>query len=235
MATSDNQRLNKLETDDGSPYTANPDPMADTDNMPPVTADVDETPKAVRYGAAVLLGLIFGVTCYMLGQRDSGYDYDRQTAASEQYSGKDGISIDGDHYLASAEPDFIYEAEGTATNASAAAQQPVKAMMAVTPSGNVVYLFGYDSAAVPENQELTAIAEHATKNGLCLDVRAYTDETGRPAYNQKLSERRAKAIGDYLIAHGIPANKVSVHGMGPTHQFGDDFLDRRAEVVEIAR
>ena len=33
--------------------------------VPAVTADVDETPGFVRYGAAILLGLAFGVGCYV--------------------------------------------------------------------------------------------------------------------------------------------------------------------------
>lgn len=39
----------------------------DTDDevVPAVTADVDETPGFVKYGAAILLGLAFGVGCYI--------------------------------------------------------------------------------------------------------------------------------------------------------------------------
>ena len=33
--------------------------------VPAVTADVDETPKVIKYGAAVLLGLAFGLGCYI--------------------------------------------------------------------------------------------------------------------------------------------------------------------------
>lgn len=56
--------------------------------VPPVTADVDETPKTIKYGAAVILGLAFGVGCYVW--YDGGGDYtandDRYSrAATEQY------------------------------------------------------------------------------------------------------------------------------------------------------
>ena len=97
----------------------------------------------------------------------------------------------------------------------------------------VVYLFQYDSSKIPETAALTNIANRASKAGMALDVKAYTDEHGRVAYNKRLSERRAKAIADYLVAHGMPAAKVVIHPMGPTHQFGSDAADRRAEITPL--
>lgn len=228
------------------------DYMGDTDNMPG-TADIDETPKTIRYGAAILLGLAFGVTCYLLGASEinDGKDVYKHPVATEKYFTQGGTygdpNIKGplpDPFLSPFEPalegeyythDVAVDQDFPTFQNSMATATPTKAAVVTTPSGTVVYLFEFDSTGVPENKELTAIAEHATANGMCLDVRAYTDEKGRPAYNQKLSERRAKAIGDYLVAHGVPSKDISIHGMGPTHAYGDDFLDRRAEVVEIAR
>jgi len=42
----------------------------------------------------------------------------------------------------------------------------------------------------------------------------HTDSKGDPKYNVALSKRRAEAVRDYLIAGGIPANKLRVVGMG---------------------
>ncbi|RKQ59008.1 Beta-barrel assembly machine subunit RmpM [Vogesella indigofera] len=42
----------------------------------------------------------------------------------------------------------------------------------------------------------------------------HTDYMGAEAYNQKLSERRANAVKDYLVAGGIPAEKISASGAG---------------------
>jgi len=41
-----------------------------------------------------------------------------------------------------------------------------------------------------------------------VEVDGHTDSVGSDAYNQKLSERRAKGVYDYLIAHGIEASRV---------------------------
>jgi len=42
----------------------------------------------------------------------------------------------------------------------------------------------------------------------------HTDSSGPQRYNQKLSERRAKSVADYLIAKGVPAAKVKQMGKG---------------------
>ena len=61
-------------------------------------------------------------------------------------------------------------------------------------------------------------------------VTAYTDETGSASYNQRLSEERARAIGDYLVAHGVARSHIKTQGCGPTHAFANNAQDRRAEV-----
>lgn len=224
--------------------------------IPAFTADVDETPAFIRYGSAILLGLAFGVGCYVwsiggVPSAPQNPDHTVKMAPTEQYFTSSGQHYDP--YMSPFEPnlDMNYTAVGANLRDAALAEsveplapgdyssQPLTsdqiARNATVDEETVVYLFETDSADVPESTELTAIAKHATANGLCLDVRAYTDETGRPAYNQKLSERRANAIADYLIAHGVPASKISVHPMGPTHAFADNAQDRRAEVIEIAQ
>jgi OOP family OmpA-OmpF porin len=41
-----------------------------------------------------------------------------------------------------------------------------------------------------------------------VTVAGYTDSVGKDAYNQSLSERRAKIVYDYLTAHGITADRL---------------------------
>lgn len=47
-----------------------------------------------------------------------------------------------------------------------------------------------------------------------LTIVGHADRIGPAAYNQKLSERRAIAIRDYLVAQGIEAEKISASGVG---------------------
>ncbi|WP_144096707.1 OmpA family protein [Croceicoccus sediminis] len=47
-----------------------------------------------------------------------------------------------------------------------------------------------------------------------VDVYGFTDNTGSEAYNLQLSERRAKAVADYLIYQGVPAARLATKGFG---------------------
>lgn len=99
------------------------------------------------------------------------------------------------------------------------------------PAMVVVYLFDYDKSGVEENAKLTGVANQAVKDGSNVVVNAYTDEHGSVAYNKKLSARRANAIRDYMVKHGVPASHVKANGMGPTHAYaGGDSQNRRAEI-----
>lgn len=42
----------------------------------------------------------------------------------------------------------------------------------------------------------------------------HADRIGKDAYNQKLSERRAAAVKDYLVGKGVEANRVYAEGKG---------------------
>jgi sodium-type flagellar protein MotY len=43
-------------------------------------------------------------------------------------------------------------------------------------------------------------------------IDGHTDDTNSGGYNQKLSNRRAKAVQDYLKAEGVPAKKIEIKG-----------------------
>src|ERR1051326_962041 len=51
---------------------------------------------------------------------------------------------------------------------------------------------------------------------LKVDVIAYTDGTGNPTYNQKLSQQRAYSIKSYLVSTGIPDSRVKTIAYGET-------------------
>ena len=50
--------------------------------------------------------------------------------------------------------------------------------------------------------------------GLKVQVEGYTDSTGTPEYNQRLSEQRAMTVRDYLVGQGINMNSVTAQGLG---------------------
>ncbi len=54
------------------------------------------------------------------------------------------------------------------------------------------------------------------------EIDGYTDSTGSAAYNQKLSERRAAAVADYLTAQGISGGRLLVQGYGENNPVADN-------------
>ncbi|MGV7929444.1 MAG: OmpA family protein [Spirochaetota bacterium] len=48
-----------------------------------------------------------------------------------------------------------------------------------------------------------------------IEVRGHTDSTGEKAHNQRLSERRADAVVEYMIKNGISPERLSAVGFGP--------------------
>lgn len=49
-----------------------------------------------------------------------------------------------------------------------------------------------------------------------LRISGHTDNRGNKAFNQELSEKRAKACFDYLVSHGISADRMTHAGYGET-------------------
>ena len=58
--------------------------------------------------------------------------------------------------------------------------------------------------------------------GLKLQVEGYTDSTGSPETNQKLSENRAGAVKDFLVTQGVSINNISATGFGEAKPVADN-------------
>ncbi len=71
--------------------------------------------------------------------------------------------------------------------------------------------------------------------GYHLEITGYTDNVGNAFANQQLSEDRARACYEYLIARGVPAERMSYQGLGPTNPIASNrtirgrMLNRRVE------
>jgi outer membrane protein OmpA-like peptidoglycan-associated protein len=79
--------------------------------------------------------------------------------------------------------------------------------------------FAFDSADIQPASEDTLIraAQSLRDNPTArVEIDGHTDDIGTPAYNSKLSEARAAAVADWLIAHGIDGSRLTVRGFGNT-------------------
>ncbi|ABV86251.1 OmpA family protein [Shewanella pealeana] len=92
---------------------------------------------------------------------------------------------------------------------------PVTAKPVVFPALTVTSLFDFDSSELTNSDSLTAVIERLNQVPTAIaNIKGYTDSTGAAAYNQALSERRAQAVADDLIAAGIKPEQIEVHGFG---------------------
>ena len=88
-------------------------------------------------------------------------------------------------------------------------------MVVVLPDST--FKFDFDSADLkPRNRELLSRVAGIllASKGFSLSVFGYTDDIGTKEYNQKLSERRAEAVRDYIVQAGIDPSIIDAKGFG---------------------
>jgi len=70
-----------------------------------------------------------------------------------------------------------------------------------------------------------------------VDIIGHASADGDDAYNQRLSERRANAVRDYLVSQGMQPVRVATYGMGETQPIADNATsegraaNRRVEIL----
>lgn len=94
-------------------------------------------------------------------------------------------------------------------------QFPLASITAPVLIDNIFYDF--DKATLrPESTEaldkLIALLEE--NPNVTIELSAHTDYRGSAAYNQRLSQRRAESVVNYLTGHGIAADRLSPMGYG---------------------
>ncbi|MFH4416001.1 MAG: OmpA family protein [Neisseriaceae bacterium] len=97
--------------------------------------------------------------------------------------------------------------------------QPAPEMQESVISLSSTFLFGFDKSTLrPEAIEtLNQVAAKIKEPGVQVEsivVEGHTDFMGKEAYNQALSERRAKVVREYLIGQGVSAESISAVGLG---------------------
>lgn len=117
----------------------------------------------------------------------------------------------------------------------------------VTNTGNALIvtmpqdiLFATDSATLRPDlrRDLQAVARNLLSYpNSTIEVIGHTDNTGGAAYNQDLSERRARAVADELRFNGVPAGRVAAYGRGEDQPIASNYTaegraqNRRVEII----
>jgi outer membrane protein OmpA-like peptidoglycan-associated protein len=101
-------------------------------------------------------------------------------------------------------------------------------------------LFEYNSARLTpaarerlDNEVVPKLMSIAEVNS--LQVSGHTDRIGKVDYNRQLSEKRAEAVREYLVAKGVSPEKIEVFGYGqtlPIRSCADASRLKRADLIE---
>jgi outer membrane protein OmpA-like peptidoglycan-associated protein len=110
------------------------------------------------------------------------------------------------------------------------------------PAIRKVFLVFFDwdkDTITPEGMQIIQQAAAAFRAGapVTIQVTGYTDRSGSPGYNQRLSERRANNVANALARMGVPRSQMAVSGRGendnrvPTADGVREPQNRRVEIV----
>src|SRR3954454_16778166 len=120
------------------------------------------------------------------------------------------------------------------------ADEPAAAVSGQAEPGRFLVYFGFDKATLDTSarQVVAEAADEYKRTGAGqITVTGHADKAGRPAYNQRLAERRAEAVRRELERHGVESSAVQVAAEGendPAVPTADGVPEPRNRRVVIA-
>ena len=102
-------------------------------------------------------------------------------------------------------------------------------------------LFDFNKATLQQAsdgplQQVSALL--AANPSLSVEIQGHTDNVGADAYNQTLSEARARSVMAWLTQHGVAPARMTAKGYGKTMPVADNSTDdgrmknRRVEIAD---
>lgn len=102
--------------------------------------------------------------------------------------------------------------------------------------------FDFDKSTLkPEAKDILdrAVSVVQSSSSSRFRLSGHTDSDGSDAYNQSLSERRANAVRDYMVEHGVSAQRLDSAGYGESQPVATNATaegraqNRRVEIVAV--
>lgn len=103
----------------------------------------------------------------------------------------------------------------------------------------VLFEFDHSSISDGESKKLDDLIHKIESNLMHISIEGHTDSKGSAKYNKKLSVKRAVAVKEYLVLHGISESKISTKGFGeslpefPNDTEANRSQNRRANLIPI--
>ncbi|MBQ7661826.1 MAG: OmpA family protein [Prevotella sp.] len=111
--------------------------------------------------------------------------------------------------------------------------EPVAEPVPEMPEVKVFFAASSSKLEPAEAEKLHPVADYLKKYGeKNAVISGYASTDGQKAYNQRLSNRRAKAVERWLIYNGIDASRIKAEGKGEV-DFGSRKVSRMATVIQI--
>jgi outer membrane protein OmpA-like peptidoglycan-associated protein len=219
------------------------------------------TPHVGAGVGAVILRDGVGVRGFGTVARSTQTEFGYQGIAGIRYNINPSLAFDLDYrYLGTTDPTFRttpaagslpYRSEHQSHSVVASlsvkfgappAVAPPPAPPAPPPVARKVFLVFFDwdkDTITPEGMQIVQQAAAAFRAGapVTIQVTGYTDRSGSPGYNQRLSERRANNVANALVRLGVPRQQMAVSGRGendnrvPTADGVREPQNRRVEIV----
>jgi outer membrane protein OmpA-like peptidoglycan-associated protein len=119
--------------------------------------------------------------------------------------------------------------------------QPIEANAAIVLK-NIFFETNKYEIKPESGAELNEVVQLMKDNPtLHIQISGHTDNSGKAAENQTLSENRARAVTSYLVAHGVPQGRLSFKGYGDSKPVADNATpegrakNRRTELTVVSR
>lgn len=123
-----------------------------------------------------------------------------------------------------------------AANAAAVKEEPRGTV--ITLAGGVLFASNKSQLLPGAQNSLNQIADALKdQDDKRVLIEGHTDSRGSDATNQALSKARADSVGSYLISRGVPAERITTAGLGPSRPVADNNTaegranNRRVEIV----
>lgn len=128
--------------------------------------------------------------------------------------------------LSSAVSDLSAKASGLAAQHSGLSVRQDEKSVRVSMTGDVLFAFDKADIELAAEPTLSDIARLIASIPIgTIVVEGHTDSKGAAQYNKDLSQKRASAVADWLVTHGVDKARLSVKAMGDTRPIAPNTLD----------